>query len=263
MPFNVGGYIWNGAMASVHDYRSIITRGLVLHIDPSAPGSYGGSGTTAGDLSGEGNNVTMTNANIGTTETDVFSFDSSQYMTFTDGADFTFGTGQFAIEQWLYFTDFAPDGDTWLSSFQIYRVEGDRHGIMLFYSGGASPDWRLESSVNGCYPALIVLADHGVDINEWHYFAVSRESENSFSQYIDGKLIQTMTTANGGTAPRGQTYNTNWAFIDGTGYIGNYASADHHEFEGKIGPTRVYKGVSLSPSQVLHNFNVQRDRFGV
>jgi len=261
MPFNVGGNIWNGAMASVHDYRSIITRGLVLHIDPSAPGSYGGSGTTAGDLSGEGNNVTMTNANIGTTEAGVFSFDSSQYMHFTDGADFTFGTGQFAIEQWLYFTDFTPDGDGWTSSFQIYRVEGDRHGVMLFV--GSTPDWRLECSGIGCYPAIINIADEGVAINEWHYFAVSREKEDSLSQYIDGRLIQTMTTANGGTTPRNTTYNTNWEFIDGTGYIGNYSSGDLHEFEGKIGPTRVYKGVSLTPSQVLHNYNVQRDRFGV
>jgi hypothetical protein len=54
-----------------------------------------------------------------------------------------------------------------------------------------------------------------------------------------------------------------WGFIDGTGYIGNYASGDPHEFEGKMGPTRVYKGRALSDTEVSQNFNAQRSRFGV
>jgi len=240
----------------------IVTEGLVMCLDPADKVCYGGSGTSATDLSGKGHTGTLTNANVGTTASDVFSFDSSQYMYFTDGADFTFGTGQFAIEQWLYFTDFTPDGDTWTSSFQIYRVEGDRHGIFIFL--GSTPDWRLESSVNTCYPAIINLENEGVAINEWHLFTVSRQAEASFKQYIDGVLIQEMTTGNGGTGPRGiGPYNTDWAFIDGTGYIGNYSSGDLHEFEGKIGPTRVYKGRALSDAEVLQNFNAQRGRFGV
>ena len=249
-------------MAFSHSPK-IVTDGLVMCLDPADKNCYGGSGTVATDLSGKSHTGTLTNANVGTTASGVFSFDSSQYITFVDGADFTFGTGQFAIEQWLNFVSFYPDSDTWMSSFQIYRVEGDRHGIFTFTYNSNNPDWRLESSVNGCYPAIILLGDHGVGLNEWHLFTVSRQAEASLKQYIDGKLIQEMTTSNGNAAPRGPTYNTDWAFIDGTGYIGNYASRDLHEFEGKIGPTRVYKGRALSDAEVLQNFNAQRGRFGV
>ena len=240
----------------------IVTDGLVLCLDAADKNCYGGSGTTATDLSPQGNNVTLTDANIGTTASDVFSFDSSEYCTFTDGADFTFGTAPFAIEQWLNFADFTPDGDSWITSYQVYRAEGDRHGIMLFYSSGGF-EWRLECTENGALPAIIDLVAQGVAINEWHLFTVSRQAEASLKQYIDGVLIQEMTTADGGTAPRGGTYDTDWGFVDGTGYIGNYASGDLHEFEGKIGPTRVYKGRALSDAEVSQNFNAQRSRFGV
>ena len=241
----------------------VVTDGLVLCLDPADKVSYGGTGTVATDLSGEGNTGTLTNANVGTTAGGIFSFDSSQYITVADGADFTFGTAPFAIEQWLNFVDLTPDGDTWVSSYQVYRIESDRHGIMVFYTAGGGFEWRLECSENGCYPAIIDLAAQGLAINEWHLFTVSRQSEASFKQYIDGVLIQEMTTADGGTAPRGQTYDTDWGFVDGTVFIGDYASADHHEFEGKMGPTRVYKGRALSDAEVLQNFNAQRGRFGV
>ena len=55
MPFNIGGYIYNGTHADVEDYKNIITRGLVLHLDASALESYPGSGTSWSDLSGNNN----------------------------------------------------------------------------------------------------------------------------------------------------------------------------------------------------------------
>ena len=42
-----------------------------------------------------------------------------------------------------------------------------------------------------------------------------------------------------------------------------FGGGDLHEFEGKMGPTRVYKGRALSDAEVLQNFNAQRGRFGV
>ena len=241
----------------------VVTDGLVLCLDPADKVSYGGTGTVATDLSGEGNTGTLTNANVGTTAGGIFSFDSSQYITVADGADFTFGTAPFAIEQWLNFVDLTPDGDTWVSSYQVYRIESDRHGIMVFYTAGGGFEWRLECSENGCYPAIIDLAAQGLAINEWHLFTVSRQAEASLKQYIDGVLIQEMTTADGGTTPRGTTYDTTWPLTEGTVYIGNYASGDPHEFEGKMGPTRVWRNGALTDAQVRENFRTERHRFGV
>ena len=40
MPFDIGGYIYNGTHADVSDHKNIIERGLVLHLDASALESY-------------------------------------------------------------------------------------------------------------------------------------------------------------------------------------------------------------------------------
>ena len=61
MPFNVGGYIYNGTHADVEDYKNIITRGLVLHLDASAPESYPTTGTIWSDLSPNAYSTTLVN----------------------------------------------------------------------------------------------------------------------------------------------------------------------------------------------------------
>ncbi len=46
---------------SVYGGPDIVTNGLVLHLDAANSKSYLGSGTTWNDLSGNGNNATLTN----------------------------------------------------------------------------------------------------------------------------------------------------------------------------------------------------------
>ena len=57
MPFNIGGYIYNGTQADLQDYQNIITRGMVLHLDASALESYPGSGTSWSDIKDSLSNV--------------------------------------------------------------------------------------------------------------------------------------------------------------------------------------------------------------
>ena len=64
MPFNIGGHIYNGTHADVEDYKNVITRGLVLHLDASALESYPGSGTSWSDLSGNNNDGEIINCEI-------------------------------------------------------------------------------------------------------------------------------------------------------------------------------------------------------
>ena len=264
MSFNIGGNIWNGSMAKSLDYRTVMTRGLVLHIDPK---TYYGNGTVTGEVSGD-KTGTLNDAAVGTTTKDIWTFDGSDYITISNHADFTFGTGQFAFQTWLKFTSFAPGGDTWVTALQHSSAENRRNGIFLFYTG-ASPDleWRMEcnwsgASGGGCYPAIIDL-DPYVDLNEWHMYTVSREYNESISMYIDDTLLQTDITADGATGPRGVTYDTDWPDMNGDLLIADYRAADHHEFQGQMGPVRIYKGSSLSSAQVSHNYDIERLRFGV
>ena len=252
---------------------SIVTDSLVLSFDPADLSSIVSGSTTVNDLSGNLNSGSLNDGKIGKdaagsatapiSSSGAFHFDGTDYISVSDGADFTFGTNPFSIELWLKFTDFTPGGDVWNCPFQIYRVEGDRHGFFLFYNNSSTFEWRLESSANGFYPPIVDMSAAGITLDQWHCIAISRQSEAVFKQYMDGQLLQTSTAANGENAGRGGTYSTNWLLIDGTVFVGNYATGDPHEFQGEMGPVRVYKGRALSDDELRQNFESQRTRFGV
>ena len=252
---------------------NVLNDGLVMAFDPADFISMVSGSTTVNDLSGNLNSGSLNDGKIGkdaagsatafVSSSGAFHFDGTDTITVSDGADFTFGTEPFSIEMWLKFTDFSPGGDVWNTPFQIYRVESDRHGFFVFYNNGSTFEWRLESSANGFYPPIVDMSAAGITLHKWHHLAVSRQSETVFKQYMDGKLLQTSTAGNGDNAGRGGTYSTNWLLIDGTVFVGNYATGDPHEFQGEMGPVRVYKGRALSDKEMILNFEAQRNRFEV
>ena len=132
---------------------------------------------------------------------------------------------------------------------KIYTRDGDDGTTGLLYGGRVRKD--------SDHPAAYGDVDEAQAAIGWARAQVEHGTD------IDGVLIQTTTTADGATGPRGNTWETTWPDIGGTLLIGNYRTADNHEFQGEIGPVRCYKGNSLSDGEVLQNFNAQRSRFGV
>ena len=250
---------------------------LKMHFDPADAGSIISGSTTAIDLSGNLNIGSLNDGKVGkdavgaatapVSSSGVFHFDSTDYITVANSADFTFGLGEFAIEMWLKFTNFSPGGDNWVTALQHSSAEHQRNGIFLFYTG-ASPDleWRMECNWNslvsgtGCYRAIIDL-DPYVDLNEWHMFTVSRVGQHEIKMYVDTTLVYTDTTADGASGPRGVTYESTWPDMNGDLLIADYRGADHHEFQGEIGPVRLYKGHSLNDLEIKQNYNVMKNRF--
>ena len=258
----------------------IVTDGLVMCLDPADQGCIISGSTTATDLSGNLNSGSLNDGKVGkdaagsakaaVSSSGVWHMDGTDYITVSDTADFTFGTGEFALEMWLKASDWTPNGDGWNCPLQISSDEQRRNGFFLFYTQGGVKEWRMECNWNnvtsgeGLYTAIINMATYGVSLNKWFMVTISRQAEAVFKQYIDGKLIQTTTTADGATDARSvKTYNTDWPSMAGDCLIGNYRTADNHEFQGEIGPVRIYKGSSLSDEEVLQNYNAQRGRFGV
>ena len=254
-------------MAQVYG-PNVVSEGLVMCIDPADFISYKGSGSSTTDLSGKGHTGTLNDAGVGTTTKNFWTFDGTDYITISNSSDFTFGTDQFAWQIWLKFTDYSPNGDGWVSALQHASAENRRNGVFLFYSG-ASPDieWRAECNWSGAggggwYPTLIDL-DPYVSLNEWHMYTISRGGIHEIKRYVDTTLVDTDNTADGASGPRGVTYESTWPDMNGDLLLADYRAADHHEFQGEMGPVRIYKGSSLSSAQVSHNYNIDRFRFGV
>ena len=252
---SVGSFDYVGYMDEVR-----ITKGTALWTAAFTPPTRRNLSAPVADRSGNHNGINLINGTdsggatyragevIEPVATAVLDFDGTDdYAIAGDSDDWNFGTEPFAIEQWLYFTDFSPSGDNWTSALQQYASEGDRNGWMVFYSNVL--EWRLECTAASpaFYPGNIVT---GCSLNTWYLFTISREG-SIFKQYINGVLRQTDTS------------NPTFDNIAGPMYIGNYSASDPHEFQGKMGALRIYKGGALSDEQVKENFNQQSSRFNV
>ncbi len=83
----------------------IVIDGLVLFYDAQNPYSYPGSGTLVRDISGNGNDGTMTNASVGTTTSNIFTFtDTGDYVTFTDPLGQAATVQQWTVQCWVRHT---------------------------------------------------------------------------------------------------------------------------------------------------------------
>ena len=250
-------YIFTGYM---DEFR--VTKGTPLWLNNFTPPTRRNSSAPVVDRSGNHNGINLINGTdsggtayrtgevIEPLATAVLDFDGTDdYAIVGDSDDWNFGSEPFAIEQWLYFTDFSPSGDGWNCALQQYAAEADRNGWMLFYNNGSDFQWRLECTATtpNFMPTHIVT---GCSLNTWHLFTISRQG-SVFKMYIDGVLRGTDTS------------NPTFDNIGGPMYVGNYAAGDPHEFQGKMGALRIYKGTSLSDEQVKENFRTQSSRFNV
>ena len=72
---------------------SIVTSGLVLNLDATNPASYPGSGTTWTDISGSGNNATITNGSYDSANGGSIAFNGTTtgvyYTVIANSGDFT------------------------------------------------------------------------------------------------------------------------------------------------------------------------------
>ncbi len=239
MPFNVGGYIYNEEQANTQDYYNIITRGLVMHLDASAPSSYPGSGTTWSDISGQTNNGTLTNGPTFSTDgggTIVFD-GTNDYASINHNSILNFTTG-LSIASWYKTTVGVDSYITTKTNDSFYLCvgpTGTTANKMSFFLNGTSGGW-LQSSAN---------ANSG----NWTY-VVATWSGGTSSIYLNGVLD------NSGT--RSGTLQTGTAAL----YLGYRSDGAGSYLNGSLGNFQLYNR-ALAAAEVLQNYNIQRTRFGV
>jgi len=250
MPFNIGGYIYNGEQADTQDYYNIVTRGLVLNLDASAPSSYPGSGTSW-------NSIAQTYA---TTLVNGPSFNSSNggSIVFDDTDDYVevlsngnvanFTVQSYTIETIVYPT-VDPDtneGIMWSYDYTAHSSPYYSQHLRLGGSGGTNDEigfyWNDGANyqgfeVNNAIPTL----------NTWYYISATYTSGYQ-AVYINGSVA--------GSTTRTDTisYYNQPIWISKANF-GGY-------FGGRIAVTRFYNR-ALAAAEILQNFKVQRSRFGI
>lgn len=236
MPFDIGGYIYNGEQANTQDYYNIITRGLVLHLDASAPSSYPTTGTTWSDISGQSNNGTLTNGpTFNSGNGGSISFDGTDDYIGC-GTGINHGTGAFTYEAWVN-TDSITGGYGWIMGKAGFNMGLNRYNnVAQFF---------LYDSSNNLYAESVYILSIGT---WWHIVGA-----------FDGSVIRLYV--NGSQYGTGETVGTARNYGAGDLYLAT-PNASNLFWAGKIASAKVYNR-ALAIAEVQQNFNVQRGRFGV
>ena len=215
---------------------NLVTNGLILELDAANSKSYSGTGNTWIDLSGNGNNGTLTNgptystSNNGSIVLDgVNDFISLPYTSLINSAttftiDVWFKSNTISNEQVLFSTSSSTGPTGW--HVEIYQSKI----IMQVYPGGS-----------------YTFSTQTLNSSTIYNVSVTYNSGN-INYYING------TPA--GTASYTFTpSNVNPA-------IGTFTYSNNYYFGGNIYNTKFYN-IALTSEQVLQNFNALRSRFGV
>lgn len=232
---------------TIYGGPEIVTDGLVLHLDAANSKSYPGSGTTWNDLSGNGNNGTLTNG-------PTFSSNNKGGIVFDGINDHialpSLGTfsksSNITIETWVYSS----------------ATPSTTKSIVTQYSTSTYFDCGLASNSTGYFFAYseqgAVAADYATDtvpynINQW-YYVVGIYDTSYVWLYVNG-IYRTKTAYN--TTLSSVSNNPVW-------YIGKFRqnSTDYYHWTGNISNTKVYTR-ALSASEVLQNYNATKGRYGL
>jgi hypothetical protein len=242
MPFDIGGHIYNGTHADVEDYKNVITRGLVLHLDVSALESYPGSGTSWNDLSGNNNNGTLTNGPTYSSDNQGYiNFDgTNDYVTIPDSSNWDFGTGEFSIEMWIYLDGAQPQNySAYIGTFQS---KWPASGWVIMNSPGTN---IRNYSNDGTYETTIST---NTDLNQWKHVVLTRVGNTGY-MYINNSSVGTQSWTNAAFN------NTGNPLLIGAG------SGDYSKI--RVASVKIYKGVGFTSTMVTQNYNIQKARFGL
>ena len=226
-------------MGRSHSPR-IVTDNLVLALDAANTKSYGGSGTTWSDLSGNGTDGTISGATHTSGTDGYFDFDGTDDYVETTSGWTNFGTDPFTIEVW-YKTSSASQYETLVGN----APGGGTGTFQLDYNG--SNNLRFTTSTNS---GEYVDSSISLSVGVWKQVVVVREGTgtNQFKIYSNGDLNTT------------GTFNVN---LNSSAQlrIGRNRGGVYY-YDGEISNVKVYTK-ALSATEVAQNFNALRGRYGI
>jgi hypothetical protein len=241
-------------MATNYNYfGNLVTSGLVLNLDAAKVDSYPGAGTVWRDISGNGNNGTLTN---GPTFTGI----GKQAAIVFDGTD-------------DYVTGSVINATTELSVFSFRNPKprpGSVYPVLIgkwFVTPGDNRSWLIGSQPGGI--ESVVISSDGTYFNSTikRYEFSSSFSNNIWSQvgftFNNGVLIPYL---NGAPVNYTASINANITRIhtSSIGYtIGSAQDgAFNLYFSGSVASSQIYNR-AISQFEVWQNFNALKGRYGI
>jgi hypothetical protein len=245
------------SFATATTFPKIVTNGLVLNYDAGQQNSYSGSGTTWTDLSGRGNNGTLTNG-------PTYNSADGGFIVFDGTNDFVlrttsngFGTANLppaaSMEIWANVT--RKGG----GSFAYHNLAGFRNNsnfdfyFLLLDNSGATvlteARIRTSTTVTGIY------ADFPVSyFGNWTHI-VFTANVNRTDLYLNGVLVGSDTSLAGSFPATSGNFNVGKSPPVAAG------GGQSWQTKGNISSVRFYNR-ALTVTEIRQNFNALKGRFG-
>jgi len=233
-------------------YLPDITRqGLIVHYDFGETNCYNGSGTTITDLSGVGNNGTLTNSpTYSINDGGIFTFNGTNQYIY-DGSVTNPPTRTFSLNVVAKFSDTGAGGRYVMA---LGRDIGTDGGMALIAYGFASANsgqiiFELGSGFGRVSSGIVPTT--GI----WYDLTVTADGTTT-KFYVNGVL------ANTGTQSTGQIASSPGLSIGSYLNASIPPGASSYWFNGNIASVKIYNR-ELTHGDVIKNFRAHRTRFGL
>lgn len=242
MPLNINGSIINSSIASTLNFKSIVYRGLVMHLDASALDSYPQSGSTWFDLTGNGNNGTITGA--------------TYTSSYGGGALNFLGTNSYYVQ--VPHSSSLNLSSTLTASNWVYYRSGNGRIMQKDDTGSGSGYTRLweTGGYGGTYRMELWHSDGNATVqygnalttNGWMHLTLTFDG-SSIKMYQNASLITNYSFA-------GDIRTATTPLWIGGGW------STSEWFDGYIANALIYSR-ALTAGEVSQNYNAQKSRFGL
>jgi hypothetical protein len=227
-------------MATNYGHGKIVTDGLVFAYDAADTNSYPGSGTTWYNLATKTSNGTLTNG-------PVYSSDNAGHISFDGANDIINGPSgvtwftntSFTIEGWIRPDTSPPSQQVWFAAVGP-TGGGNKNMHLRIYSNGTLRFGYYADDLNSTSGA--------VTFGTWNHVVWSYDYSGDTSKiYSNGSEV--------GSGAQGPFNDTS-----ATVYLGLWQVSQ--PFKGDIAVGKVYTK-TLTPGEILQNYNAQKTRFGL
>lgn len=236
MPFNVNGQILTNTQVRLYNNKNIVKNGLTLYVDAGLTSSYPGTGTTWTDLTNSGYNGTLINGPS-------YSTSGGGSIAF-DGADDYADTNRTASQIGMYDASYTAFSICYPTNFS-----GDKNMIgtdQTLFRQGLHLTFRSGQIYMGHYSSDYA-AGYGV-LNTWNFITFRFDVSTGAASIFKEAVLQGTGTIS--------------SFIGTTNILIAREFGGGYNFQGNIAVTMIYNR-ALSDSEILQNYQAQRQRFGV
>ena len=237
MPIDLNGNIVSSTSITGSTFsNSIVTDGLVLHLDPVNKNSYGGSGTSIYDISGNNYTGTLTNGVTYNTNALVLN-GSSQYINMNTSSLIPGGASSYSVSVWLYRNRNNAGYEEVLAQWSFANSGNS------FFFGFNNSNVRFSDTWSN-----VTVSGAGT-INAWMNIVGVNFGGSNAHIYINGNLMAVRGSA--------LTYT-------GTGnmIIGRQGELGGEYFSGRIGQTLIYNK-ALNKGEILNNYYSSKANYGL